>query len=51
MNKSGNLVSTDEEKAEVLNSLASVFTGNLSAHPSRVDGPQDGNWGVKPSAL
>jgi len=35
MNKNGDLVSTDEEKAEVLNNLfASVFTGNLSPHPS-----------------
>ena len=40
MNKNGGLVSTDEEKAEVLNNLfASVFTGNLSPHPSQVNGP------------
>jgi len=35
MNKNGNLVSTDEKKAEVLNnSFASVFRGNLSSHTS-----------------
>jgi len=43
MSKNGNLVSTDEEKAEVLNSpFASVFTGNISPCPSPVDGLQDG---------
>ncbi|KFQ63779.1 hypothetical protein N334_06073, partial [Pelecanus crispus] len=48
MNKNANLVSTDKEKAEVLNNLfALVFTGNLSPHPSRVDGPQDGEQGGK----
>ncbi|KAK4830251.1 hypothetical protein QYF61_009318 [Mycteria americana] len=35
MNKNGALVSTDEEKAEVLNNFfASVFSGNHSPHPS-----------------
>jgi len=44
MSKNGNLVSTDEEKAEVFyNIFASVFTGNLSPHPSQVDGLQDGD--------
>ena len=41
MNENGSLVSTDEEKAEVLNRIfASVFPGNLSPHPSPVDGLQ-----------
>ncbi|KFQ57969.1 hypothetical protein N334_08085, partial [Pelecanus crispus] len=46
MNKKGDLVSTDEEKAEVLNNFfASVFTSNLSPHPSRINGPKDGDQG------
>ncbi|KFQ53833.1 hypothetical protein N334_03108, partial [Pelecanus crispus] len=48
MNKKGKLISTDKEKAEVLNNFfASVFTSNLSPHPSRIDGPQDGDQGGK----
>jgi len=44
MNKNGKLISTDEEKAEVLsNFFASIFTGNLSPLPSQVDGLQDGD--------
>jgi len=27
--------------------FASVFTGNLSPHPSQVNGPQDGDQGAK----
>ncbi|KAK4809167.1 hypothetical protein QYF61_006425 [Mycteria americana] len=35
LNKNGDLASTDEEKAEVLNDFfASVFSGNRSPHPS-----------------
>ncbi|KFR00948.1 hypothetical protein Y956_13862, partial [Nipponia nippon] len=46
MSSSGELVTTEEEKAEVLkNFFASVFTGNLSPHTSRVNGPFDGDQG------
>ncbi|PKU45464.1 rna-directed dna polymerase from mobile element jockey-like [Limosa lapponica baueri] len=42
MSKTGKLVTMDKEEAEVLNNVfVSVFTGNLSSHTSRVDGPQD----------
>jgi len=48
MNKNGKLVSTDEEKAEVLKKcFASLFSGNLSPRPSPVDGLQDGDQGGK----
>jgi len=48
MNKNGDLVSTDEEKAEVLdNSFVPVFTGSLPPHLSRVGGLQDGDQGGK----
>jgi len=44
MNKNDYLVSTDEEKAGVLNKFfASVFTGSPSNHPSTVDELQDGD--------
>jgi len=42
MNKTGKLLTTDEEKTEVRkNIFASVFTGNLFSHTSQVNGPQD----------
>lgn len=49
MNITGKLVTM--EKAEVLNSFASVFNGNLSSHTSQVDGLQGRDWGseVPPS--
>ena len=50
MNKNGNVVSTNEVKAEVLNNIfASVFTGTFSPHSSWVDRPQDGDQGSKAS--
>ncbi|OPJ86486.1 hypothetical protein AV530_017670 [Patagioenas fasciata monilis] len=42
MSKTDKLVTMDEEKAEVLhNFFASLFTGKLSSHTSRVDELQD----------
>ncbi|KFO80819.1 hypothetical protein N303_05322, partial [Cuculus canorus] len=44
MIENGDLVATDEKKAEILNnSFASVFTDNHSPHPSWVSGQQDGD--------
>ena len=47
MSKTVKLVTTDEEKGEALHFFASVFTGNLAAHISWVDGLQDRNWRSK----
>ncbi|KAK4821640.1 hypothetical protein QYF61_026107 [Mycteria americana] len=50
MSKTCKLVTTDEEKAEVLNNhFVSIFIGNLFSHTSQVDGPQDRDWGSKVS--
>jgi len=49
MNKNGELLSIDKQMAEVLNFFSSVFTGNLSPHPSPVDGLQDRDQGGKAS--
>jgi len=44
MSETGKLVTADEEKAEVLHNIfASVFTSNLSPHPSQVDGWHEGD--------
>jgi len=53
MSKNGNFISTDEEKAEVLNNFfASIFTGSHCPHPSPVDGLQDGDQrGKAPPAV
>ncbi|KFQ85226.1 hypothetical protein N337_10020, partial [Phoenicopterus ruber ruber] len=47
ISRTGKLVTMNDGKAEVPNFFASVFTGNLSSHTSRVDGLQDGDWGSK----
>jgi len=48
VNTTGKLVTTDEEKADLLSNIfASVFTRNLSSHTCRMDGPQDGDRGSK----
>lgn len=47
-NMTGNLVKKGKDKAEVLNNIfASVYTGNLSSHSSRVDELQDRDWKSK----
>jgi len=52
MKKNGNLVSTDDEKAEVLhNFFASVFTGNISPFPSHLMDHKMTTRGVKPLPL
>ena len=37
----------DENKQALSNFFGSVFIGKLSPHPSRVNGPQDGDQGLK----
>lgn len=52
MSNISKLITTDEEKAKVLNNIfASVFTGNCSSYNPQVDGSEDRNWGsnVHPS--
>jgi len=53
MSETGKLVTADEVKAEVFNNIfASVFTGNLSPHPSRVDEWHEGDQeGKTPPAV
>ena len=53
MSETSELATADEEKAEVLNNFfASVFTSNLSPHPSRVDGWHEGDQeGKTPPAV
>ena len=46
--KTGKLVTTDEEKAEVLdNFFASLFTDSIFSHTSQVDGLSGRDWGNK----
>ncbi|KFR08762.1 hypothetical protein Y956_01152, partial [Nipponia nippon] len=48
MSKSCKVVTTDREKAEVVNNFfASVFTGSLAPHTSQGNGPFDGDHGGK----
>ncbi|KAK4820966.1 hypothetical protein QYF61_009211 [Mycteria americana] len=48
MNKNGDLVLTDKEKAEVLNNFfALVFSGDRSPHPSQVNGQHVADQGGK----
>ena len=49
INKTGDLATTDMEKAEVVHDgfFASVFTGNHSSHISQVPEPQGRDWGTK----
>jgi len=43
MTKNGNIVSTHEKAGVLKTVFASVFTGNVSPHPSTVDKLQDGD--------
>lgn len=44
-NTTGEPLTVDKKKAEVLNFSASVFSSNFFSHTSHVDEPQSRDWG------